>query len=62
VALYRVKGTKKWSTKTFAYEQGLTSVKLTKLKTGKRYEIRLQFRNDKGFGKYGAYTTSKKVK
>jgi outer membrane protein assembly factor BamB len=59
---YRVKGTKKWKTKTFAYKAGLTFVKLKNLKKGKRYQVRMQFYNVKGYGKYGPYKTSKKVK
>jgi hypothetical protein len=59
---YRVKGTKKWKTKTFAYKKGLSSVTIKKLKKGKKYEVRLRFGNAKGFGGYGKTKTSGKVK
>jgi hypothetical protein len=59
---YRVKGTKKWKTKTFSYKKGRSFVTINKLKKGKKYQIRIRFGNAKGFGGYGKYMTSGKVK
>ena len=63
IVKYKVKGTKKWKTKTF--EPAKNTMKLTGLKKGKKYVIKICSRADAGSRSYTSYpakVTSAKVK
>jgi hypothetical protein len=65
---YKVKGTKKWTTKTISVKQAKNGIKLKKLKSGKKYEI--QYSVTKKIGpkqkavtsKYSKSKVTKKIK
>jgi hypothetical protein len=52
---YRVKGTKKWKTKSFSSDSNV--LKLTGLKNGKKYELKARAYTEDAYGKYcGKYS------
>jgi fibronectin type 3 domain-containing protein len=58
---YRIKGTKKWTTKTF--KASGTKLVIKKLKKGKKYQVRLRAVKHSGLvSKYSKTKTSKKIK